>query len=170
MQDLQLNTIDHPHPYKLRWLDNKAEGYVKKQCLVSFAIGSYNDEMLCDVVNMNVCHMLLGRPWQHAKHSIHNGFTNVYTIKHNKKMKELIPLPPCKTIAITTKQNKASGALTKVGSCNENQKERELMHPFMKKTCGNQHQQQSTTLKPLEDKALDLDVVQPLTDDVTELR
>ena len=169
VQDLKLHTIDHPTPYKLRWLDNKAEGYVKKQSLVSFAIGSYNDEMLCDVIDINVCHILLGRPWQHAKHSIHNGFTNVYTIKHNGIMKELIPLPPCKTMAITTKQNKASCALTKIKCCNAIQKGRKPVHLLMKKTKADQNQQQIKALKTYETASIDLELFKPMTNNVTEL-
>ena len=59
--------------------------------------------MLCDVLDMKVCHIVLGRPWQYAKHSVHNGYTNIYTIQHDGKRKDLIPLPPYKTIATTTK-------------------------------------------------------------------
>ena len=108
VQDLKLHTQDHPTSYKLRRLDSKAEGFVKKQGLINFSIGSYHDEILCDVVNMNACHILLGRPWQHDRHSIHNGFTNIYTIKHKGKMKDLIPLHPCKIIATTISQNNTS--------------------------------------------------------------
>ena len=53
---------------------------------------------------------------------------------------------------------------------NRMQNGRESVQLVRKKIKEDQTQQQSTTLKPLEDKALDLDVVQPLTDDVTELR
>ena len=49
VQDLKLHTQDHPNPYKLRWLESKAEGFVKKQCLINFSIGSYHDEILCCV-------------------------------------------------------------------------------------------------------------------------
>ena len=91
VQDLKMNTQDHPNPHKLRWLDSKAEGFVRKQCLLNFSIGSYNDEMLCDVLDMNACHILLGRPWQHDKHSVHDGFTNIYTINHRGKLKTLYP-------------------------------------------------------------------------------
>ena len=37
--------------------------------------------------------MLLGRPWQYDKKSIHNEFTNTYIIRHEGKLKDLIPLP-----------------------------------------------------------------------------
>ena len=140
VQDLQLSTIDYPNPYKLRWLDNKAEGFEKKQCLVSLSIGSYSDEILCDVVDMNICHLLLVRPWQYAKHSIHNGFANVYTIEHNGKLKDLIPLPPSKTINTPTKQNKASCALTEGDRHNRMQNGRESVHLIMKKANEDQAQ------------------------------
>ena len=35
---------------------------VKEQCSVNFNIGPYQDEILCDVVNMSACHVLLGIP------------------------------------------------------------------------------------------------------------
>jgi hypothetical protein len=31
--------------------------------LVSFSIGRYKDEVVCDVVPMHAGHILLGRPW-----------------------------------------------------------------------------------------------------------
>lgn len=106
---LGLETKNHPHPYKLKWLDNKASGFVKKRCLVQFAIGSYTDKVLCDVLDMTACHVLLGRPWQHDKKTIHNGYTNVYTLRHEGKLKDLMPLPPHKTLPPQT--NKTSVAL-----------------------------------------------------------
>ena len=91
---LNLKTQVHPHPYKLRWLDNKAEGFVKKQCLLNLSIGIYTDQVLCDVLDMTACHVLLGRPWQHDRKTIHN----VYTINHEGKLKDLLPLPPHRAI------------------------------------------------------------------------
>jgi hypothetical protein len=36
---------------------------VSQQCKVEFKIEVYKDEILCDVIPMDVCHILLGRPW-----------------------------------------------------------------------------------------------------------
>jgi hypothetical protein len=36
---------------------------VTKQFQVEFKIGGYRDEILCDVFPMDICHVLLGRPW-----------------------------------------------------------------------------------------------------------
>ena len=56
---LKLSTQPHPHPYKLQWLNKGSEVKVSKQCLVSFSIGSkYRDEVWCDVIPMDACHLL----------------------------------------------------------------------------------------------------------------
>ena len=41
---------------------------VTQQCIVPFPIGkNYSDKVLCDVVDMEACHLLLVRPWQFDK-------------------------------------------------------------------------------------------------------
>ncbi|XP_040938025.1 uncharacterized protein [Gossypium hirsutum] len=64
VEKLSLPTTKHPSPYKLQWLNDGGELKVTKQVLVSFTIGKYSDEVLCDVVPMHAGHLLLGRPWQ----------------------------------------------------------------------------------------------------------
>ena len=60
---LGLPTILHPKPYKLQWLNDSGEVRVTKQVLVAFRISKYEDEVVCDVVPMQVGHLLLGWPW-----------------------------------------------------------------------------------------------------------
>ena len=67
VSELGLATKPHPHPYKMKWLDNKASGSVSRQCLVRLALGKYTDDSLCDVLEMDACHLLLGRPWQYDR-------------------------------------------------------------------------------------------------------
>ena len=57
---LNLNTIKHPKPYKLQWLNECGEIRVTKQVLISFSIGKYEDEVLCDVAPIHTGHLLLG--------------------------------------------------------------------------------------------------------------
>uniref|UniRef100_A0A2N9GGT6 CCHC-type domain-containing protein n=1 Tax=Fagus sylvatica TaxID=28930 RepID=A0A2N9GGT6_FAGSY len=45
-----------------KWLNDCREVRVDKQVLVTFSIGKYLDEVLCDVVPMHAGHILLGRP------------------------------------------------------------------------------------------------------------
>jgi hypothetical protein len=61
-----------------------------KQCLVEFKIGGYRDEILCDVIPMDVCHVLLGRPWMYDTNIIHDGRRNTYTLENNGRTHMLL--------------------------------------------------------------------------------
>ena len=54
VENLELETTDHPSPYKVSWLQKGHQVSVTKQCLVEFKIGGYNDNILCDVIPMDV--------------------------------------------------------------------------------------------------------------------
>ena len=72
VQKLQLTCIPKPHPYSISWLKKDHSVMVNQTCLVDFKIGPYEDKVWCyedkvwcDVVPMDACHVLLGRPWQY---------------------------------------------------------------------------------------------------------
>ena len=65
---------------------------VTKQCLVEFKIGGYRDDILCDVIPMDVCHVLLGRPWQFDRNVIHDGRKNTHTLEKNGRTHMLLPI------------------------------------------------------------------------------
>jgi hypothetical protein len=61
---------------------------------VHFSIGTYHDYANCDVVLMQACSLLLGRPWEFDTNAIHYGRSNKYTLVHNGKKITLLPLTP----------------------------------------------------------------------------
>jgi hypothetical protein len=63
---------------------------VTKHCLVEFKIGGYRDEILCDVIPMDVCHVFLGRPWQVDRNVIHDGTRNSYHLEKNGRTHMLL--------------------------------------------------------------------------------
>ena len=65
---------------------------VSEQCKVEIQISSYKDEILCDVISMDVCHILLGRPWKYDINVIHDGIKNAYTLEKNGRMHMLFPI------------------------------------------------------------------------------
>ena len=79
---LNLTIIPHPKPYKLQWLNEQGEMIVNQQVKVPFSIGTYKDEVNCDIVPMEAGHILLGRPWQFDRKIIYNGLTNEISLTH----------------------------------------------------------------------------------------
>ncbi|XP_010468230.1 PREDICTED: uncharacterized protein LOC104748257 [Camelina sativa] len=110
---LSLGRTKHPHPYKLRWLNDKAELRITDQVQVPFKVGKYMDQVLCDVVPMQACHLLLGRPWQFDKDTMHHGRSNMYSFVHDKKKYNLTPLTPNQVHEIQVKMLKEKGSPSK---------------------------------------------------------
>uniref|UniRef100_A0A2N9GE48 Reverse transcriptase RNase H-like domain-containing protein n=1 Tax=Fagus sylvatica TaxID=28930 RepID=A0A2N9GE48_FAGSY len=77
-----------------KWLNDCGEVRVDRQVLVTFSIGKYLDEVLCDVVPMHAGHILLGRPWQYDRRVTHDGFKNMYSFVKEGKTIKLAPLTP----------------------------------------------------------------------------
>nr|KYP49388.1 hypothetical protein KK1_028826 [Cajanus cajan] len=94
VEKLGLTTNPHPKPYQLHWLNEDGDLVVDQQVKVKLSIGNYEDEVLCDVVPMEACHILLGRPWKYDKKIMHNGLTNEISFTHKEKKFVLHPLSP----------------------------------------------------------------------------
>jgi hypothetical protein len=92
VEKFELETTTHPKTYKVSWLQKGHQVMVTKQCLVEFKIGGYRDEILCDVIPMDVCHVLLARPWHFDKNIIHDGRKNTYTLENNGRTHMLLPI------------------------------------------------------------------------------
>lgn len=81
-----------PKPYKLHWLSDGSDVKVSRQALISFEIRKFKDEVLCDVVNLDSCHVLLGWPWQYDRFVKYDGCANVYIATIGTKNPALKPL------------------------------------------------------------------------------
>lgn len=58
---------------------------------MEFQIGSYNDKVLCDIIPMDVCHILLGRPWKYDRKAMQDGRRKTYTLEKNCQRQTLLP-------------------------------------------------------------------------------
>ncbi|XP_021975489.1 uncharacterized protein LOC110870614 [Helianthus annuus] len=92
---LKLPLHDHPESYQLTWLKKSNLLKVTHRCLVQFSIGNkYSDEVWCEVLPMDACHILLGRPWQYDRRAKHDGFRNTYSFKKDGVNITLAPCDP----------------------------------------------------------------------------
>jgi len=98
VEKLNLQLVPHPKPYKLQWINEDGELTVDKRVKVSLSVGNDKDEILYDVVPMEACHILLGRPWQFDKKVMYNGLTNEITFTHKEKKFLLYPLTPSQVV------------------------------------------------------------------------
>jgi hypothetical protein len=94
VKKLELTTQPHPHPYCIKWLNNTSKAKVTKLVRINLAIGSYKAVVECDVVPMQACSILLGRPWQFDKDSMHHGRSNQYSFQYHDKRIVLHPMSP----------------------------------------------------------------------------
>ncbi|XP_074299731.1 uncharacterized protein LOC141630886 [Silene latifolia] len=69
-------------------------------------MGSYSDEVLCDVVPMDACHVLLGRPWLFDRDVLHHGRRNEYELRDKGKKIVLKPMAPSVVRSMSVKQGK----------------------------------------------------------------
>ncbi|XP_020887113.1 uncharacterized protein LOC110229999 [Arabidopsis lyrata subsp. lyrata] len=91
VRKLGIKSVSHPAPYPLAWLNNGTDIRVSKQALVSFSIGVYKDSVYCDILPMDACHLLLGRPWQFDRATNHNGKDNTYSFTFEGRTVTLLP-------------------------------------------------------------------------------
>ncbi|XP_022149987.1 uncharacterized protein LOC111018269 [Momordica charantia] len=83
----------HPSPYKVSWIKKGGKVMVNTICIVPLSIGtSYKDQITCVVIDMDVCHIFLGRPWQYDTQALHKGSENTYEFSWMGKTVVLLPL------------------------------------------------------------------------------
>jgi hypothetical protein len=92
VEKLELKKNTHPKPYKVSWLQKGHQVTITKQFMVEMNIGGYKDEILCDVIPMDICHTLLGIPWQFDRNLIHDGRKNTYTLEKNGRTHMSLPM------------------------------------------------------------------------------
>jgi len=61
---------------------------------VKLFLGNYTDKVLCDVVPIEASHVLLGRPLQFDKKTLHDGIIKEIILTYNNKKFALHPPTP----------------------------------------------------------------------------
>ena len=62
VEKLGLTTQPHPHPYYMQWVNSWDKIKVTEIARIEFSIGLYKDSAEFDIVTMQACQLLLGKP------------------------------------------------------------------------------------------------------------
>jgi len=99
VEKLNLQAMAQPHSYNIQWLNQGKGLQVNSRCLIFCSIGkSYHDELWCDIIPIDACHILLGRPWLFDRKVIHHGYLNTYSFSKDGKKITLAPIQPSKPL------------------------------------------------------------------------
>ena len=94
VERLGLKQRRHPSPYKMQWLNDCGALRVTNIVTIPFSIGWYNDHVECDVVPMEACQLLLGRPWLYDRDAQICGRANKIVLMYKGERITLLPLTP----------------------------------------------------------------------------
>lgn len=101
---MRLPIEKHLNPYKVRWIKKGDESQVTKTYKVSLSISKFYQDVVvaCDVLEMNACHVLLGRSWQFDRDTLHKGKDNTCLFVWKNK----------KIVLVSQAESKHSGEVT----------------------------------------------------------
>jgi hypothetical protein len=111
VKKLGLTMRAHPHLYHIQWFNNSSKVKVTQTGRVHFSIGSCHPIADFDVVPMDACLLLLGRPWEFDADALHHGRTNTYTLMHKGKKITLVPMTPAEIVKYEQDKAKQKGVV-----------------------------------------------------------
>lgn len=95
---LSLNPFSHPNPYEIQWSNQGEKIQINQQVPLSFSSGKqFKEELCCDVIFMDDCHIFLGRPWLFDRRVMYDGFENSYSFIYNARKFKLTSFPSHET-------------------------------------------------------------------------
>jgi hypothetical protein len=92
VQALDLSTWHIPEPRHVESVNSYVLLKITHKVRVPFTVGDFFDEVECDVLPLEVCGLLLGRPWQYDRNAMHAGRANTYSFVHDGKQRTLKPM------------------------------------------------------------------------------
>jgi len=85
LEKIGLKVDPRSHPYNMNWLDKTAQ-FITQRCQVHIHMSNYDDRVCCDVLDIDVTHILLSSPWLYDLNvtSLDRSNTYEFKFKENK--------------------------------------------------------------------------------------
>lgn len=88
---LNLQMVKRPKPYKISWVKKGVDMQVTETCNLTFSIRkNFINDAICNVVDMDVCYIILGRPWKYDIRAVYDGRVNSYSFRWKGKNIKLL--------------------------------------------------------------------------------
>ena len=86
---MELSTTPHLQPYNIGWLSQGQGIHITQQCLLPYGIKPFKDEVLRVVAPLEVCDVLLGKPYMWKHHAIYKSRPRIVIVNLGGKLYQI---------------------------------------------------------------------------------
>ena len=105
VKQLNLPTTPHLHPYNIGWLRQGRDLRFIQQCRLPYGIKPFKDEVLCDIAPLEICDVLLGKPYLWKRHVVYESRPHSVIINLGRQLYRILEVAPHTSISfISAKQ------------------------------------------------------------------
>jgi hypothetical protein len=84
----------HPHPYTIDWLRQGRDLHVIQQFRLPYDIKPFKDEVLCDIYPLEVCDVILGKPYFQKNHVVYESRPRSVIITLGRQLYRILEVVP----------------------------------------------------------------------------
>ena len=95
-----LPTTPHPHPYTFGWLFQGRDLCVSQLCHLPYNIKPFKDEVFCDIGPLEVCDVLLGKPYLWKCHVVYESIPRSVIITLGRQLYRIPEVAPPTAISL----------------------------------------------------------------------
>jgi hypothetical protein len=90
----------NPQPYTIGWLSQGHNICANQQCNLHYGIKPFKDEVLCDVYPLEVCDVLLGKPYMWKCHVVYDSRPHSVIITLGDQLYTVLEVVPTTIVSL----------------------------------------------------------------------